>query len=201
MRAARSASCRMVSRPWRIFGPGLLARHPLGPHQDRGERVVQLVRDAGDRLAEDRHLLGLEQLLVEIARLLFELAALADVAQQRVDLQRIGRRPRLRLAGHLDPHRRAVGAAQPQQVVGDGAVTAQPVEQRGPGRRVDEPGGIERPDVLGRGVGRVAEEQPQVGIGGAGGAAPVGQRAQVHAFVHHLEEPRVGVRRRGGIRS
>ena len=91
MRAARSASCRMVSRPWRTPSAGGLARQALGPRQDRAERVVQLVGDAGDRLAEHRHLLGLEQLLVEVARLVLELLALADVAQQRVDLERAGR--------------------------------------------------------------------------------------------------------------
>ena len=113
MRAARSASWRIVSSPCADLRAGLPARHPLGPHQDRGERVVQFVRDAGDRLAEHRHLLGLEQLLVEVARLLLELPALADVAEQRVDLQRVRRRSRLRLAGDLDPQagRRRRGAA------------------------------------------------------------------------------------------
>ena len=35
----------------------------LGEMQDRGERVVQLVRDAGDELAERRELLGLAERL------------------------------------------------------------------------------------------------------------------------------------------
>ena len=198
MRAARSASWRIVSSPCLISGPGLPARHPLGPHQDRGERVVQLVGDAGDGLAEHRHLLGLQELLVEVARLFLELPALADVAEQRVDLQRVGRRPGLRLAGDLDPQGGAVGAAEPQEVVGDGAVAAQPLEQRRPRRGIDETGRVERADVLGRGVGGVAEEQSQVGVGGAGGAPRVGQRSEVDALVHHLEEARVRVRRQAG---
>ena len=61
---------------------------PLRPRQDRGERVVQLVRDAGDGLPERRHLLGLQQLVVDVARLILELLALADVANERVDAQR-----------------------------------------------------------------------------------------------------------------
>jgi hypothetical protein len=82
--AARSDSLRIVSSPRACLVGGAL-REPLGPGQDRGERVVQLVRDAGDRLPERRELLGLEQLVVEIARLVFEALALADVAHQRLD--------------------------------------------------------------------------------------------------------------------
>ena len=89
MRAARSdsredgleaAADRLVER--------LRCDEPLGPAEDRRERVVQLVRDAGDRLAERRHLLGLQQLVIDVARLVVELLALADVAHERFDAER-----------------------------------------------------------------------------------------------------------------
>ena len=89
MRAARSDSLRMVSRPRRTGVVERRAlRQPLGPAEDRRERVVQLVRDAGNRLAERGHLLGLQQLVIDVARLVVELLALADVAHQRLDAQR-----------------------------------------------------------------------------------------------------------------
>ena len=62
-----------------------LLRQPLGPAQDGRQRVVELVRDAGDGLAERRHLLGLQQLVVDVARFVVELLALADVANERLD--------------------------------------------------------------------------------------------------------------------
>ena len=67
-------------------------REPLGPGQDRRERVVQLVRDAGDRLAERGELFRLQQLVIQIARLILEPLALADVAHQRLDAGRRRRR-------------------------------------------------------------------------------------------------------------
>ena len=39
---------------------------------------------------------------------------------------------------HFDPHRRVVGAAQAQQVVGDRAGARQPIEERGAGLRIGE---------------------------------------------------------------
>ena len=45
------------------------------------------MRDAGDRLAERRELFGLQQLVIEIARLILEPLALADVAHQRLDAE------------------------------------------------------------------------------------------------------------------
>ena len=44
------------------------AVQPLGAGQDRRERVVQLVRHARHRLAQRRELLGLRQLVVQVAR-------------------------------------------------------------------------------------------------------------------------------------
>ena len=107
MRAARSDSLRMVSRPRRTGGVerGLL-REPLGPAEDRGERVVQLVRDAGDRLAERRHLLGLQQLVIDVARLVVELLALADVADAAPRCAACRRSAGARRARELDPDRR-----------------------------------------------------------------------------------------------
>ena len=63
-------------------------RQPFGPRQDRGERVVQLVRDAGNRLAERRQLLGLQELVIQIAGLVLEFLALADVADEGIDADR-----------------------------------------------------------------------------------------------------------------
>ena len=63
----------------------------LGPREDRRERVVQLVRDARDGGAEGGHLLGLQQLVIEVARLVLELLAIAHVAHQRLDAHVAGR--------------------------------------------------------------------------------------------------------------
>ena len=97
---------RLVERP---------LRQPLGPGEDRGERVVQLVRDAGDGLAERGHLLGLQQLVIDVARLVVELLALADVAHERLDAQRAVARRRLGARRSPPPRpacrRRGAGAA------------------------------------------------------------------------------------------
>ena len=45
---------------------------PLGAREDRRERIVQLVRHAGHRLAQRRQFLGLQKLLVDVARLILE---------------------------------------------------------------------------------------------------------------------------------
>src|SRR5207249_336709 len=64
---------------------GRTRREALGAAEDRRERVVQLVRDAGDRLAERGHLLGLEELLIDVAVFVIQLLPLADIAHQRLD--------------------------------------------------------------------------------------------------------------------
>ena len=88
MRAARSDSLRIVSRPRRSEASVIgRLRQALGPAEDRRERVVQLVRDAGNGLAERGHLLGLQELVVDVPRLVVQLLALADVAHQRLDAQ------------------------------------------------------------------------------------------------------------------
>ena len=50
----------MMSMPRRVPFVERALRQALGPGEDRRERVVQLVRDARDRLAERGHLLGLQ---------------------------------------------------------------------------------------------------------------------------------------------
>ena len=87
MRAARSDSLRIVSRPRRSGVERRRLREPFGPAENRRERVVQLVRDAGNGLAERGHFLGLQQLVIDVARLVVELLALADVADERLDAQ------------------------------------------------------------------------------------------------------------------
>ena len=108
--------------------------------------IVQLVRDAGDRLAERRELLRLQQLMIEIARLILEALALADVAHERFDAQAVA--AALGVRRHLDPHRRLVGAAQAEQVVADGAVTLEPAEEPVARLRIDEALELEGAHVL-----------------------------------------------------
>jgi hypothetical protein len=55
------------------------------PRQDGGERIVQLVRDARDCLTQRGELLSLEQLMVQVTRLILEALSLADVAHERFD--------------------------------------------------------------------------------------------------------------------
>jgi hypothetical protein len=64
----------------------------------------------GHGLAEGGHLFGLQQLLIEVARLVVELLPLADVAHQGVDAHGVRRVRRLGMRRHLQPDRRAVGA-------------------------------------------------------------------------------------------
>ena len=54
---------------------------------------------------------------------------------------------RLGVRGDLDPDRDAIGAAQPQQVVGDGAVALQPRDEAVARLRIDEAIRLERPDL------------------------------------------------------
>ena len=86
MRAARSDSRedRLEAAADRLVERRSL-RQPLRPAEDRRQRVVQLVRDAGDRLPERGHLLGLQQLVIDVARFVVELLALADVAHERFE--------------------------------------------------------------------------------------------------------------------
>ena len=105
MRAARSDSLRMVSSPRRN---GWLEGWPFGqafgPAENGRERVVQLVCDARDGLPERRHLFGLQQLVKNVAVLIIELLALADVAHERFEAQAAVSRWRVGARRHLDPH-------------------------------------------------------------------------------------------------
>ena len=105
-------------------------REPFRPGEDGCERIVQLVRHARDGLPERGELLGLEQLVIQVARLILEALALADVAHQRLDADAV--RARLGVRGDLDPDRRPVGAAQPEQVVGDRSVASRDVPETPP---------------------------------------------------------------------
>ena len=96
------------------------------------------MRDAGDRLPERRHFLRLQQLVVDVARLVVQLLALADVADERFDAQALVLGRRIGARGQLDPHRIAVRAAQAHQVVVDRAVGGEAFEQRDARLRVDE---------------------------------------------------------------
>ena len=65
----RCASCRMTRRSLRAVSgedPGL--HEQVGESQDRGQRIVHLVRDAGDQLSNRRHLLGVNQLVAQHRR-------------------------------------------------------------------------------------------------------------------------------------
>ena len=83
--AARSDSLRMVSSPRFVCSSTGRCDEPLGPGEDGRERVVQLVRDAGNRLAKRRELFRLQQLVIEVAGLILEPLALAHVAHQRLE--------------------------------------------------------------------------------------------------------------------
>lgn len=157
---------------------GRLLREPFGRREDGRERVVQLVGHARHRLAERRQLLGLEQLLLQVARLVVELLALGDVADERADVQAGG--PRLGVDGDFGPEGAAVGSPQPEQHVGGGAIVGQAVEQGLPCAGVDEAVGVEGPDV---GVGRllrVAEGELEVAVGRERGAARLVQGPEVN---------------------
>ena len=106
------------------------------------------MRDAGDRLTERRHLLGLQQLVIDVARLVVELLALADVADERLDPHAAVGRRRSACAGDLDPDGALIRPPQPEQVVGHRAVGGQPLEQRHARLRIDEALAIEGADVL-----------------------------------------------------
>ena len=75
-----------------------------------------------------------------------------------------------------------------------GAVGRQTFDESGPGRRVDEAIGVERPDG---GVGHVtaiAEDQLEVPVDGMRGRRPGRDRADVDTLVHRLEEAGKGGR-------
>ena len=79
---------------------------------------------------ERGHLLGLQQLVIDVAGFVVELLALADVAHERLEPQALIVGWRIGARRHLHPHRVAVGAAQAQQVIVDRSVGRQPLDER-----------------------------------------------------------------------
>ena len=125
--------------------------------------------------------------MIQIARLILEALALADVPHERLDAQAVA--SALRVRRHFHPHGRLVGAAQPEQVVRDRPVALQPAEEAVARLRIDEVLELERPHfVLGR-VDAEAEHQLQVRVGGERLARCAVDRADVDTFVDGLEEP------------
>ena len=174
-------------------GVGGALRQPLRPGEDRRERVVQLVRDAGHRLAERGELLGLQRLVVEVLRLIVDLLPLADVANEGLDAEgSLGGR-RLRAGADLDPDDRSVRAPQAQQVIGGSALVPQPLEERLAGLRIDEAGDIERSDLFVGGAGRVAEDLPEVRIRGGRAIDAAAEHARVRPFGDQIEQAPEGV--------
>jgi hypothetical protein len=98
-------------------------------------------------LSERRHLFGLQQLVIDVAGLVVQFLALADVAYERFDAAGGGVVGRIGAGGELDPHRVSVGATQAEEVVVDRPVGGQALEQRDPGLRIDEAVAIKRADV------------------------------------------------------
>ena len=161
--------------------------------------------DAGDRLPEGGHFLRLEQLLVEVARLIVEPLSLADITDERLDVQaRAGLRARSaafpRAAGDLDPDRRAVDAPQTEQVVGDDAVGRQAIEERTARGGIGEAGHSKRRNVRLDGVSGVAEHSLEMRVRRDGRPVVVrverGKGADEDALVQRLEQ----ARERGGAR-
>ena len=192
--AARSDSLRIVSRPRRVWSSVCRCDEALCPRQDCRERIVQLVRDTGDRLAERRELLGLQQLVIQVARLVLEPLSLADIAHQRFDAQPF--RPAFGVRRDFDPDRRPIGAAQPKQVVGDRTITIETLEETLARQRVDEAIQLEWTDLVLRDLARVAEHQLEVRIRRERERRGLRHRPDVHAFVHRLEQTGKGFRRR-----
>ena len=101
----------------------------------------------------------------------------------------------------LHPDGRPIRAAQTQQVIGDRAVALKPLDESVARLRIDEPLELERPHVLLRRLRRVAEHQFQKRVGREGQRRGVRERADVHALVHRLEQPRECFRRRSRRRQ
>ena len=189
MRAARSAALWMASRSRRV---GSSSRRPAS--RSAQARIVasglfsscatpDIVCPSG------RELFGLRQLEVQIARLILQLLALGDVAHHRFDAQSVGAGQPLGARRDFDPHGRAVGAPQAQQVIVARAVAGQLLQEiaRAPARR--------RTD-RGRTAGRrcraprpaAAEHQAQMRIGGERRRFVEADEADVDAFAQRIEQ-------------
>jgi hypothetical protein len=116
------------------------------------------VRHAGNGLAERRHLFGLQQLLVKVARPVVHALALADVANERLYADSSLYR-RLGPRSDLDPHRGVVQAPHTKKVVVHRALGCQALEEGGSGKGVGEALGRERRNVSVGRIGSVAKDR------------------------------------------
>ena len=165
---------------------GGLAIQPLGRGENRRQRVVEFVRDARNGLAERRQLLGLQQLLIEVARLIVQTLALADVTHQRIEPEAavaVGRG----LPGHLHPGGGAVGASQAHEMIDDAAIAAEKIEEGGARVRIRQVRGVERTHVAIVRFRRNTEQQLELGIGGRCGRCGA-DRADEEAVPERVEE-------------
>jgi hypothetical protein len=87
----------------------------------------------------------------------------------------------------LDPNRRAVHAAQPQQVLGDAALTIELFDKVVPGLRVDEAGCVERLDDGFGGVLGIPEDCLQVRVGSKRRGADRTEGAHVDTLANGVE--------------
>ncbi len=196
--AFRFAQDRLEAAPRLIVHAAL--RQAFGPRQDRRERIVQLVGDAGDRLAERREFLGLQELVIQVAGLVLEAFPLADVAHQRFDAQPLFDQG-FRVSRHFHPHGRAIRTADAQQVVGDRPVAPEPFQERLARERIDELIDLERADVPVRRLRGEPEHEFQVGVGRQRRGCVPPDRADVDPLVHGLEEPGERLGRSGGCKG
>ena len=102
----------------------------LAVADDHAQRIVELVRDARNRLAERRHFFSLQKLVVNIPGLVVEFFALADITDQRLDANAAVGRRQVRGGREFNPDRTLISAAQAKQIVGDGSIGREPLEKR-----------------------------------------------------------------------
>jgi hypothetical protein len=132
-------------------------------------------------LAERSEFLRLKELVIQIARLVLEALAFADVANERFDAKSVA--GRLGVRGDLHPHRCSIGATQSQQVVGNRAVALKPAEEAVARLRINEVFKLKRTNV---GIGCLSNEskhQLQVRIRGKRPACVAVDGGDVHAFM------------------
>ena len=152
--------------------------------------------DARDRLAERRHLLGLQHLVAAVAALILTLLALADVANERFNMQhrelRLIRmhRPMGCDGRDFDPDRGAVDTTDAHDVIHHLAVAIEELDEGLARLRIDEARLLERQDdVLGR-VRRIAEDRLEMRIGGERRRAVGAEGAHVDTLVNSLKQTR-----------
>ena len=125
----------------------------------------------------------LQQVVIHVAVVIRHPAALGHVPEQGVDARRSG------IAGgkvcrDLDPDRLVVGPAQPERIVGHGAVALQPLDEPAPRLGMDEPVVVEGTDLVVGGFRGEAEHQLQVRIGAEGHArAATREHPEIDALV------------------